>query len=143
MAFFDDFSAALRDYPTTEATVSFVNVSGPGPHVDVNEVWSFQVRVTNNGRLNMTNVFLSINCHEGVLVGVSLASMHSSIFQGPLTVNGNGGSTDTTTLLFRVPPSLPGGPLLSVNISSWDADLSHLLITETGNVPFFLHFNKF
>ena len=72
MGFFDDFATAVTNYPRDNVTLSIVNVvvsvGTPGA-VNVNEGWQFQVRVANNGHLNLTNVMLHIQGQNGATVG--------------------------------------------------------------------------
>jgi hypothetical protein len=51
MAFLDDFANSISGYPAASVTLTFGSLtvqSGTSGSINVNEVWSFKVTVTNN-----------------------------------------------------------------------------------------------
>jgi hypothetical protein len=91
VTFIDDFASAVSSYPSTSVTLSIVDVAvqtGTTGAVNVNEVWKYQVRVANNGHLNMTGVTLHIEGQNGAQVSTAAAGPWStSIFPGGLNIN--------------------------------------------------------
>lgn len=138
MPFFDDFAAAVADYPSNSVGLGFVNVAvqtGTAGAVNVGEVWRFQVSVSNHGHLNMTNVALLIDGENGARVSTSAAGPWSPfITVGSLSVNAHAHQT-TDTLYFRAPgvAVAAGTPLLRVLIRNFDANLDHLLMGHSGS----------
>lgn len=139
MAFLDDFANAVIGYPATNVTLSIVDrvVQPPsvGPAVNVNEVWAFQVRVANNGYLNLTGVSLHIEGQNGAQVSTLAAGPFSaSINFGSLTVTGHG-TLDTVNLFFKAPNVVKpaGTALVRAHIRSFDVNLSHILNDHTGH----------
>ena len=138
MAFFDDFANAVSTYPSTSVTLSIVDVAlqtGTAGSINVNEVWRFQVRVANNGNLNMTGVTLHIEGENGTQVSTAAAGPWSAeIFPGGLNVNGHG-SQDTVDFYFKAPSvAKPAGTaLVRAHISTFDADLNRILINLSGH----------
>jgi len=140
MAFLDDFQSAVSGYPAANVTLSIVDTLPIAPAtagaVNVNEIWSFQVRVRNNGNLNMTGVSLRVSGQNGAQVSTNAAGPWvSSLSFGSLTLNGHGGQQDTVDLFFKAPAApLPAGTaLVSTNINGFDVNLNHILIDHTGS----------
>ena len=90
MAFFNDFADAVENYPKANVTLTIEGVeieTGTAGEVNVNEVWSFRVRIANNGHLDMTSVYLVIEGENGVEVSEAAAGpWHPHAILGPLTV---------------------------------------------------------
>lgn len=125
----------MEEYPADSVTLSIVDCvvvpPGVGPEVTVNEVWSFKVRVFNNGILNMTNVGVFIEGQNGAQVSIrATGPWGTSVIISPpsLIVNAKD-SQDTTTFYFKAPPTtMPAGtPLVRAHIFSWHADLDYIL----------------
>lgn len=133
MPFFDDFASALSGYPAASVTLSIVDrvVQPPhvGPAVNTNEIWAFQVRVTNNGNLNMTGVVLHIQGQNGTQVSTLVGGpWQASITSGALTVNAHS-SQDTPNFYFKAPSAArpAGTPLVRAHIGTFDVNLNHIL----------------
>ncbi len=140
MAYFDDFANAVAAYPSLSVTLSIVDlvVQPPGTpvSVNINEVWAFQVRVANNGHLNLTGVALHVEGQNGATVGTAAAGPFSaSIFPAPLAAVNAHSSQDTVNLFFKAPAvAKPAGTaLVRVHISTFDANLDHPLIGHSGH----------
>jgi hypothetical protein len=138
MSVLDDIAGALDSYPADEVALTFVNVNPPGSVVDVNEIVPFQVRIENNGHINMTGVTLHVHSFSGALVSTAQAGPFTSslaIVSG-LTVNG-GGSRDTATLYFKAPATTKpeGTQLLSAHIENWSGNFDHYFSNHTNNGP--------
>ena len=138
MSFLQNFADAVANYPVDSVTVSIVDVFGPtAGWVHANRVVPFQVRVANNGHLNMTNVSLHIEALNGALVSsVETGPFFTGITFGALTVNG-GASQDTATLYFKAPSvTKPAGTtMLRAHIGDWDANLDHMFDNHTNHAP--------
>ena len=138
MPFFDDFTNAVNNYPATYVTLSIVDLaiqSGTPGAVNVNEVWRFQVRVRNNGPLDMTGVSLHIHGLNGATVSTLAAGPFSgAITFGNLTVNAHGGQQDTVNLFFKAPNTAKpaGTDLVKAHIQGWNGSLNHILQDHSG-----------
>lgn len=140
MAFLDDFRDAVSGYPAASVTVEIVDrapVTPPtGTQVNVNDIWSFQVKVRNRGPLNMTGVSLRINGLNGATVSTTNvpASFGGSIASfGNMTINAHG-TQDTVHLFLKAPNATrpAGTELVSAQIAGFDVNLNHLLIDHSA-----------
>lgn len=138
MAFFDDFVSAVNSYPSSHVTLSIINVAlqtgTPGP-VNVNEIWKFQVRVNNSGPLNLTGLLLHVEGQNGALVSEDAIQFSPSLItDAPMQVNGQSQAV-SAPLFFKAPDNLKpaGTALVRAHISTYDADLNRILITNTGH----------
>jgi hypothetical protein len=136
----------LDAYPNDEVTLSFINVNPPGSVVNVNEVVPFQVRIENNGHINMTGVTLHVHGDNGALVATAATGPFTSVISvSGLTVNG-GGSRDTGTLYFKAPSSVKaaGTDLLSTHIEEWFGNFDHYFSNHTngGTTPASGHYEN-
>ena len=138
MAFLDDFQNAVSGYPAASVALTIVDKAPVPPAtvgaINVNEVWSFQVRVRNNGNLNMTGVSLRIQGENGATVSTtSTGPFSSSINFGNLSLAGHGGQQDTVNLFFKAPSTTrpAGTKLITAQIAGFDVNLNHILIDHT------------
>lgn len=141
MPFFDDFAQALEDYPSDSVTLSIVDLVAQSPStpvsVNIDEVWVFQVRVANNGHINMTNVSLHVDGENGALVSTApLGPFLSGITFGALTISG-GGTQDTVNLYFRAPSVVKpaGTTMVTAHIGNWYGNLNHMFDNHTLHAP--------
>jgi hypothetical protein len=135
MTVLDDIAIALDAYATDEVSLSFINVNPPGNVINVNEVVPFQVRIENNGHVNMTGVSLHVHGENGALVATAQAGPFNSVITvSGLTVNG-GGSRDTGTLYFKAPSATKpaGTDLLSTHVEDWFGNFDHYFTNHTNN----------
>ena len=142
MAFFDDFSAGITGYPAASVTLTITPpvVQPPGTvgAVNVNEVWSFRVTVTNNGSLNMTNVVVHFAGLNGAGAATTAAGPFSNgVFLSAPTIASvpAGSSVNTATLFFKAPPGSTAAAvdLVEAHLNAWDADLDNLLNNVSGH----------
>ena len=137
MTLIDDFATALESYPVDSTNVRIVDVTGPG-QVNTGDVFTFQVRIVNDGHINMTGVSLHVAGRGGALVGTSNAGP----FDGSMTVEGltvDGESTrDTANLFFKAPDDeQPAGTVLvEAHIAEWSGDLNELFENHTNHAIF-------
>jgi hypothetical protein len=140
MAYFDDFADAVANYPAQSVALSIVDrvVQPPGTAgaVNVNEVFAFQVRVANNGHLNLTGVTLHVEGQNGATVSQNAAGPFTTSIGSPniAAVNAHG-SQDTPNLFFKAPSGVrpAGTALVRAHISGYDVNLNHILISHTGH----------
>lgn len=139
MAFImNDFKNAIVDYPSTGVDLSIVSAAqntGSGNSVNANEIWKFKVHVQNRGWVNMTNVMLHVNGKNGATVATSAAGPFgtNTVTVGPLTVN-SGNGRDSAYVYFKAPGAAqPTADLVESHIAEWDADLSSILIGQSGH----------
>lgn len=142
MTVLTDIANALDTYPLDETTIAIVDVAvqtGTGPEVNKNEIFKFKVRVTNNGHVNMTDVFLHVNGTDtsGTLVSFNPEkgfANNKTLKVGPLVVNGGGASATTDYLYFKAPPTaMPAGTkLVESHIFDWSTDfVGHFISNHT------------
>ncbi len=140
MPFIDDFANAVTNYPAASVVLSIVDKAPVAPAtagaVNINEVWSFQVRIANGGHLNMTNVSLHVEGVNGAQVSSAAAGpWAASMTHGALTVNAHG-TQDTVNLYFKAPAVIKpaGTTLVSTHIAGFDANLNHILNDHSVHV---------
>lgn len=142
MAFFDDFATAVSNYPSDKVTLSIVDRAPVPPatagEVNVNEVWSFQIRVANTGNLNLTNVSFCVSGMNGARVGRSAAGPFVPDLLAPALPAVNAHSSVDSGNFFLLAPGLAKGPntlLVRVHIEAFDVDLDHILKGHSGDAP--------
>lgn len=140
MGFFDDFASAVTNYPSASVNLQIVSVevvSGTAGSVNVNEVWRFQVRITNNGHLNMKNVTLHLQGQSGAQVSSSSTSGFTTgiITTAAVASVPAHGSGTTGYYYFKAPPTSTATPvsLVTAHVNAWDGDLNYLLLNLSGH----------
>ena len=140
MAYFDDFANAVDAYPATSVALTIVDRAAVPPAtvgaVNVNEVWSFQVRIANNGNLNMTGVSLHIEGQNGAQVSTAAAGPWSTgIIPAALPAVNAHSTQDTVNYYLKAPAvAKPAGTaLVRAHISSWDANLDHIILGHSNH----------
>jgi hypothetical protein len=137
-SYFSDMADAVAAYPQTGAFhLTFEDVrmeqGTPGP-INVNEIWSFKIRISNLGYLDMNNVVLHLHGENGTQVSATgdgpwVARVHSD----PVHVKAlNSGVTDT--YYFKAPATqiTTAKPLVSAHLNEWRASLSTMLAERSG-----------
>lgn len=135
----DDLLNDINAYPADNVVITITNFQGPGSHVNINEVWSFNVRVQNNGQLNLRNLQLHIEGSQwaSVRLGSPVGCLpdpfgfsnsvvstpqdvdaHSTVTFGPFCMRANVATANQGQV---------NEDLFSVHIYSYDANLSHIL----------------
>lgn len=140
MPFFDDFATAVLSYPSVSMQLSIVDVNPPGTSINVNEVVTFQVRIRNNGHLNLSGVVLRVEGQNGVRVSRTLLPVIPGFQWGfasfdslPLTVNAHS-TQDTVNFYFRSTEVHPiGTQLIQVYIHDYNVNLNDILNNHTGH----------
>jgi len=130
MAFLDDLLGAIETYPDTKVQLVIQSVVIPGAVINVGDIFTFRVAVTNTGLLNMVGVGLWItgSSYVSLLSGSMLAELqiigsetrdvpsgHTVLF-GPFRAIGKA--------------ETPGGAaanLVAARLYQWDANLDYLL----------------
>ena len=167
----DDFNQALESYLEDCVSLEFErsNIDNPiaggslGPNIDVGEIRSFNIRVTNSGPLGMLNVQIRVTSFHGQLSQsysgfTSLAGSHwLGPFQTPIVVRAfNLGPNDTYVhdgsqgryLFGYNAQSTTGGSdndrdietLLIARIEDWQPDFRNVELTA-GEGPKFTYDN--
>ena len=143
-AFFNDFRAAMHDYPEQFVTLQVVDVDFGGNVINTRETGSFKVQLTNNGLLDMTDVTLTVRGLAGMLVKTGGAADFDfrdalSIAMESDTIPGQGGVSVTTgsKLQFKAPagPKPEGTQLLEATIEAWNGSLARILNTHSHEEP--------
>jgi hypothetical protein len=132
MPYFDEMATALAEYPVTDVTLEVVEVVVPGAALNVNEVASFRVRVSNNGPLNLSNVTVRIKAQNGALVANNgaISPFVSEFVTQALPTIGNKSSQLTvgSPLKVKAPPGAQASKtLVKATLEGWDADLNNIL----------------
>jgi hypothetical protein len=143
VAFFDDMLVALEAYPETYVTLEIIDVvaEDEGEVVNVRDEWTFKVKLTNNGPLNLTGVTVRIDGVNGATVKAEgAAAQFASEFVWDLTprptINGDGGEliVPVTSLPFHFKaPATPQDEktLVKATLEHWDGDLSRIMINHS------------
>jgi hypothetical protein len=148
MAFFDDMNTALETYPETNVVIEIVNFTPvTGTALNVDEDATFQVKVTNNGLLNLTDVKLRVKAQSNAKLKEIVAGQFpqdpprvilvDDLLSNPLLeVHGNGGAKITETFTLKAPhkATKPGKTedLVKVTLDAWDANLDRILIDHSN-----------
>lgn len=138
MSTIEDLNGAIDDYANNHVEIDIINfasVAGDG-HINVGEVWTFDVRVRNNGILDMKNFRLHVQGSTWSSVGNSDAGPFSgSLISSPQDVNAH--STVTFQPFYMRADAATGGggteseEIVKAHTSVFDADLEHLLRDHT------------
>ncbi|MGH9381195.1 MAG: hypothetical protein ACRD2Z_11355 [Thermoanaerobaculia bacterium] len=135
-AFFNDFRAAMHDYPEEFVELEIVEVEFPGDVLNTSEEGSFRVQLTNNGLLDMTDVSLKVRGLNGTLVKTGGAADFDyrdelTIGMDSETIVGQGGVslTQGSKLRFKAPASTKpaGTQLFKATIAGWNGSLVRIL----------------
>jgi hypothetical protein len=141
----DEFADAVSGYPADNVTLGVVDLAphnpSSGSDVNTNDVWKFQVRVRNNGHLNMTGVALRITGQNGVRVSTNpigpwLAAINAFPLGVGMTLNAHSAPQDTPGFIYFKAPGQQIDTvkeLVCVQIARFDANLNHLLIDHSGS----------
>jgi hypothetical protein len=137
MGFFNDLSAAVRDYPRDNVKLDFVQVMAPGTAMNVDETVQFKIKVINEGPLTLKNVQLHIKGERGTKVrAASTDPWVDEIQTGSLTVAGDGSEVSPAFYFKPTQEVEPAAQLLSANISAWNADLGRILNGYSNGGPY-------
>jgi hypothetical protein len=135
-AFFNDFRAAMHDYPEQFVELEIVEVDFPGNVLNTTDQGTFRVRLTNNGLLDMTDVSLKVQGLAGTLVKTGGAAdleyrEELTIGMNSETIVGQGGVslTQGSKLQFKAPAGTKpaGTQLFKATIAGWNGSLVRLL----------------
>jgi hypothetical protein len=143
-AFFNDFRAAMHDYPEQFVTLEVVDVDFSGNVINTREEGSFMVQLTNNGLLDMTGVTLKVRGLAGTQVKTGGAADFD--FRDELTIGmesdtilGQGGVslTNGSKLQFKAPggPKPEGTALFKATIEAWNGSLVRILDNHSHDEP--------
>ena len=137
MAFFDDMTTALAEYPVNDVELDIVDVVTPGDVLNAGEISTFRVRVTNRGPLNLTGVTLRVRGMHGATVangGAAAPFVSEFVTQALPTIRGHGGSELTvgSPLKFKAPAGAQAAKtLVKATLEAWDANLDHILLAHS------------
>lgn len=140
MGMIQDLAQAIDAYPSENVVLTVTDFGEPGGHINDGELCTFNVRVENNGHLDMNNLRLHIEASEWASVGLYPWSLSNDyIASGPKDVKA--GSTRTMGLFWM--KALKATPdqgkatrdLFTVHISRYDASLHHILKDHDHHAP--------
>ncbi len=133
MAFFDDMSKAVEDYPLNDVDLEIVEVVTPGSAINTSEISTFRVKVTNRGPLTLTGVTLRIRGQNGATVannGAISPFVAEFVTQELPLIDAHGGSQLTvgSPLKFKAPNTAQASKnLVKATLEDWNPTLDHLL----------------
>jgi hypothetical protein len=141
MTVLTDIATAMNRYPLDETTIEIVDVAvqdGIGPEINANEIFKFKVQVTNDGHVNMTDVYVHVNGKNGAHVSFNPDkgfAKDKTLKVGPLSVNGGGASNSTSYLYFKAPAGAKpaGTELLETHIFDWSGNFDHYFSNHTND----------
>jgi hypothetical protein len=131
MPLIDDLLTAINAYPyhADNVEIDIVNFSGGGGQINAGEIWNFQVRVVNNGKLDMKNLDLRIYGSEWATVSKSSFPIlfRSLLSTEKKDLDAHSTVTFGSFYMRAVQATGSGSPndehLVSVHIGSYDAGL--------------------
>lgn len=128
--FFTQFYEGVQNFPETgmELTIEDLEqVDNPaGQDVNINEVWSYRVRVRINGWLDTTGVVVRVAGQNGTRVGKSPdGPWRRQVLSDPMDI-ASGHSQRTEELYFRAPSTAGPQTLFDAHVADWNADFSSL-----------------
>lgn len=133
MAFFDDMTQAVENYPVTDVDLEIVDVVTPGSALNTGEISSFRVKVTNRGPLVLTGVTLRIRGQNGATVqngGAASPFVAEFVTQELATIDAHGGSQLSvgSKLQFKAPANAQASKtLVKATLEDWNPLLDHLM----------------
>jgi hypothetical protein len=147
MTVLNDIALAMNSYPRDETTITMINIvkTGDSTDTDVNEkeIWDFNVQLTNNGHVDMTDVSLHIKglngatVREKALPGQKPNDFGPEMIVGNLNPSGEGGSRISAVFQFRAPDAeKPAGTqLVHAHVQDWNAaaGFDHFFTAHTKN----------
>jgi hypothetical protein len=129
-------------------TLEILGIDGVGQVVDVDDEGTFEVKLTNNGPLNVTGVTVRIDGLNGAEVkDNNILAEYKSDFvwdnQGGErpTINGHGGELIVPMSVgpfgFKAParPSRDEKVLVKATLEDWNGDISHIMINHSDPHP--------
>lgn len=136
MSTIDDLLAAINTYPNGNVVISVINFSEPGTHINQGELCSFDVRVENNGQLDMKNVTLHVEGSGWTSVAISAwhggpSSFSNSSISYARDVDAHASTTFGKFYMMADTATPDQGQaardLITVHVQTFDADLYHIL----------------
>ena len=136
MGMIDDLLTAINEYPSERVEIHVTDFQEPGTHINVGENCTFNVRVENNGMLDMKNVRLHVEGSAFASVALTgifglPAKFESSVISGPRHIDAHASVTFGVFHMHADAATPDGGSenrdLFTAHISSFDADLEHVL----------------
>jgi hypothetical protein len=159
MGFFDDMTAAVASYPVDDVLIQIVEFTFPDDVLNVGELATFKVKVTNTGPLNLTNVTVRVKGQHGaqlknpgiILDGntiprpaaraaaqaIVVSQFVDELVSKELPTIGGHGGTATSEVFTLKAPDLPQASqtLVKATLEQWDGDLAHSLIGHSDPLP--------
>ncbi len=128
----NDLLSAIDTYPAGNVEIDVINFQEPGGHINAGEVCTFQVRVANDGVLDMKKLKLHVEGSRYTSVRQTPADSFSNAFISASKDVDAQQSAVYGPFQMRADTATPNGgtlnvDLLSVHISTYDAGLNHIL----------------
>jgi hypothetical protein len=138
MAFaFKDLVDAVETYPQSFVKIEIIEVDFPGDALNVGEIGTFTVKVTNTGALTLDNVTVKVKGVNDALVKdqSALAQFKTDfVTQEFDRIGGHGGyqTLPSSKLSFKAPKKAHSlTDLIEVSLQGWNASLDHILIDHS------------
>ncbi len=141
MAFsFKDMVDAVETYAASFVDIEIIDVEFPDDALNVSEIGTFTVQVTNRGALNLDNVTVKVTGVNDALVKNQSALAQfvpEFITQEFDRITGHGGSQTlpSSKLSFKAPDHPQSSKdLIEVTLEGWNANLDHILLGHSDPV---------
>lgn len=136
----DELEIAIRHYATDKVKTEIVDFSIWSGHdeykLDTNERFTFRVKVTNQGSLDMKNVVVQVkgSAWAEVAYPVTATEFGLTAIAPRVDVPANAEPVCTKYFMGKALKHTPtaGADIVTANILSWDASLEHLLTDCSG-----------
>ncbi len=152
MAFsFEDLATAVATYPQSFVQIEIVDVAFPGDALNVKDIGSFKVKVTNTGALNIDNLKVKVAGLNGALVqkGGAVPAGQDPVFDKDDDkdfisdefdrLTGHGGTQTfpgVFPFIFQAPDKAHSlEDLIEVTLDGWNGNLDHIFLGHSDPVP--------
>lgn len=134
MTVIDDLRIAIDNYETNSCATEILNFSidGGGTVLNIGDTFKFQVRVFNQGPLDMRNVRLRALGSSFADVATLSSDFASSATSG--TFNLDAHQTHMTGLFRGKAKAITSGAkdIVTARVDAWDASLDHILVDHAN-----------
>jgi len=137
---FAEMVTAVETYPESFVQIEIIDVDFPGDALNVSEIGTFTVTVTNTGALNLDNVTVRVKGLNGVLVkdsGAAAPFVSEFVTQAFDRIGAHGGTQTLpgSKLSFKAGASAQSlKDLIEVSLEGWDGDPDHIFIAHSDPV---------
>ncbi|MGR0480408.1 MAG: hypothetical protein ACTFAL_03145 [Candidatus Electronema sp. V4] len=133
MSIIDQLRAEIDTYETDKCSTTIINFAIPGTALNVGEAFTFQVKVENNGELDMKNVKVQVIGTSYADVAYLVPQFSSSAVSGTFNLDANQ-EYIVFPFLGRAKKDTGNASLdiVTARIHSWNASFDHILDDHSG-----------